>query len=158
MILHHHLFLFPQFLTNQTSLLHSGKVNAIVFTILLFMMYLYITFPPLFRCISRAISSISIPKSYQKALNHIAWNKAMEEKMHVLLNRGAWELLDLPQWKINILIVQYPFDSFRCRYENFGTFLFRSFLSKIIFFSLILFFKLSSILFGNFFVEIKSPF
>ena len=45
---YHHLFLFPKFSISQTSLWHSGKVNVIVLTILLLIMYILLTSPPLF--------------------------------------------------------------------------------------------------------------
>ena len=34
---------------------------------------------PIFRCFARVLSSISIRKSYQEALNHIVWKKVVEE-------------------------------------------------------------------------------
>lgn len=53
----------------------------------------------IFYCFVRALTFISITKSYQEALNHTAWKKAKEEEMHALLNRGTWELVDFPRGK-----------------------------------------------------------
>lgn len=48
---------------------------------------------------AHVLSSISTLKSYKEALNNSVWKKVIEEEMHALLNRGTWELVDLPQGK-----------------------------------------------------------
>ena len=41
------------------------------------------------------LSSVSIPKDYQEAIQNHNWKKAMDEEMLTLLTRGTWDLVPL---------------------------------------------------------------
>ena len=42
-----------------------------------------------------SLSSVSIPKDYQEAIQNHNWKKAMDEEMLTLLTRGTWDLVPL---------------------------------------------------------------
>jgi len=45
------------------------------------------------------LSSITIPKNVQEALDHPGWQQAMIVEMQALENNGTWELVSLPPGK-----------------------------------------------------------
>ena len=45
------------------------------------------------------LSTVSIPKNVQEALNDPDWKKAMNEEMEALQRNSTWELVPLPEGK-----------------------------------------------------------
>ena len=72
------------------------SVNNQLLHILLLILFHIIVLPS-FHHLSLSISSVSIPKTYQKVIMNSSWKQAMNEKMNAFLSRETWDLVTGPQ-------------------------------------------------------------
>ncbi|XP_019150566.1 PREDICTED: uncharacterized protein LOC109147362 [Ipomoea nil] len=62
----------------------------------------YVNLSPSHKIFSMAVSAIKEPRTYNQAIQHECWKKAMDVEITALQNNQTWELTDLPPGKIPI--------------------------------------------------------
>ena len=87
-------------LVNQVLI--GPKVFNLLEILTLFTILSYHCISPIYFSFVSSLSSITIPKNVQEALDHPSWRQAMIVEMQALENSGTWDLVPVPPRKKTI--------------------------------------------------------